>query len=377
MRPADVVLSSARSSATETLISQAGAMTLQAGSERARTPSEQYEAVIDDLAKQLEPVESAAREPFKGKVHYSRTLGPLLFRHLCEVANTTSTLISPLVQADYCTVTIKLLWWRRNTTVVHTLLRDARSYRQRGSYQPADYFVPRDNTAFDELVQADDPDKLYLANNLRFDAAAGNYLNANLRWREFYNSTAVMRINRPDDKKVIIGFLCADAWAWNAKAEPKPVAEVLLKIAQHVYNTLELIIPENAAGKKQFGFERKNGVLAPIDDAFQTEFQATLEAFRKSFDNDFNEREAREESRLLGPGHLDLPASSQESEMRSDKDLRAMLADASNSPRVRKLREYLNKMTPQEFADRLEPIARHNRYAKELLAQARKKKLVK
>lgn len=63
--------------------------------------------------------------------------------------------------------------------------------------------------------------------------------------------------------------------------------------------------------------------------------------------------------------------------MFTDADLRRMLKSVSNDPSIKKLRERLKNMSNQEVADRLKPVAKHNKYAKDLLKSARKKGLAK
>lgn len=334
-----------------------------------------YELIYTDLVEQLKPVSSLAREPTNTRDHYSKKLGPLLFDHLFEVANTTSTLIAPLVGAEYCAITIKLVWWDKGEAVVHTVMRDTQSYWLRGSYRPTDLFDVRNNTAFESLVYDSAP--LYMSNNLRLEAAAKRYKNVNERWKEFYNSTAVVRITPPDNKETTIGFLCADRWAWQAQAQSEPVQEVLAKISDHVYNTLELLVPDDGHGQKRIGFRLQSDELVPVDERFQREFQKTLEAFRLSFDRNFYQRQAHEDARMSARSHFALPALAEESGMDDDETLQAMLASAAKTPRIRRLQEYVRTLTPQDIADRLKPIAKKNPYARQLLSRAKKRRLVK
>jgi hypothetical protein len=345
-------------------------MTLQLSRDHGWSPDD--ELVINDLERQQSKIaKTVERKRKAAPPHYSKEIGALLFQHLCEVANTTSVLLSPIVGAEFCAITIKVLWRTGDATVVHTLLRDAKSYRDRVSYEPRDDFDYAENTAFAALVSSTDPGEIYLSNNLRADAAAGKYKNSNNRWRDYYNCTAVVRINNTSTEHNVVGFLCADSWRWKSDPSRERLQDVLVKMSQHVYNTLELIVPEDSSGRKSVGFAVGAGQLTPVDEEFQARFQAILEAFRLEFDLDY-----------FGHGRWDefdagrLPGIVQQAVL-TEKSRQAMLAAAARVPHVLRLKAAVSKLSNQDIADRLKPIARRNPYARELLVRARKKGVVK
>ncbi|HAH09858.1 MAG TPA: hypothetical protein DCL54_11375 [Alphaproteobacteria bacterium] len=93
---------------------------------------------------------------------------------------------------------------------VRTFMRDSSSVRARRETDLRIDSIPaRGNTAFDTILNGESQDNFYLCNDLVSDK---RYINANMRWKEFYNATLVVpvRIER-ENGYTVIGFLCIDS----------------------------------------------------------------------------------------------------------------------------------------------------------------------
>jgi hypothetical protein len=164
-----------------------------------------------------------------------------LYNTLLEIINNTSAILSAEVYAN-CAVCIKLLKQESEGNVeILTLLRDSRSQPVRGPNDSVAGFPIEANTAFDTVLFDPKSDGYYSKDDLRSLAATGNYVNANERWRELYNATAVIALPMTYPKSGnVIGFLCADCWFGMLSGER--VRSILENTAKQVYNVLQLVL---------------------------------------------------------------------------------------------------------------------------------------
>lgn len=167
--------------------------------------------------------------------------------YISYILMNTQKLLEKITKEE-CSVCIKIIIDNDNVT---TFMRDNISYNIRSKIDSRMIKFPiRENTAFINIVDENNPDTIFICNDL---GANRNYNNQNPEWSELYNSTLVVPIryrfsSKGPDSADVLGFLCTDSL--NAKFDSKVCTALLSAFGDSLYN-LFLLISEFKIIEKQ------------------------------------------------------------------------------------------------------------------------------
>ncbi len=137
--------------------------------------------------------------------------------HLFVVNNVRD--VFNVISKDECSVCIKILALddidnkgSSQDILVRTYMRDTNSYRSRKRSDDKIFeYSYYENTAFKEILSADNDSSYYVSDDL---LSENTYVNLNVNWKKSYNATLVAPIRyalgQPATDYAVLGFVCID-----------------------------------------------------------------------------------------------------------------------------------------------------------------------
>lgn len=162
---------------------------------------------------------------------------------LCDYLSSTANIISRVVYGEInaaCSVSIKVLYRSDDEPIILTFCRDSFSQRERSN--SPERFSYANNAAFATIINNPEVG-CFGSNDLLTLSIKQEYSNTNERWKQLYNSTAVVSVSGARGG-LPIGFLCVDSW--NGKVASDRVKEILFQFADHIYTGFQLICAHEA-----------------------------------------------------------------------------------------------------------------------------------
>ena len=230
--------------------------------------------------------------------------------HMVKVMDHSANLLSTLADTEV-SLTIKVLApspsiVEASPPVVHTLMRNSLSRRDREFYDPLNDFPYHLNTAFRQIAHNSARSPIFHSDHLLRDCKRGLYDNVNDYWKGLYGKAAVVAIPAAGfSNHGLCGFLCADARTGSLKR----TFRALETISSHVYHVFGLALSADEAVRGAFHFadlpegstghdpaqaimtlcswkyERKT--LIPNDAESQTRFQSLIREIESIYKADF------------------------------------------------------------------------------------------